>query len=41
VLFSRNKDDRALQAAVANLPAVKGGAPVAVWGQWFAKGVLK
>lgn len=41
ILFSRNKDDKALQAALANLPAVKGGAPVAVWGQWFAKGVLK
>ncbi|MBL8347379.1 MAG: hypothetical protein JNN03_18210 [Rubrivivax sp.] len=41
VLFSRNKDDRVLQTALAALPAVKGGAPVAVWGQWFAKGVLK
>ncbi|MBI5719281.1 MAG: hypothetical protein HZC37_16560 [Burkholderiales bacterium] len=41
VLFSRNKDERVLQAALAGLPAVKGGAPVAVWGQWFAKGVLK
>ena len=41
VLFSRNRDDRALQAALAGLPAVKGGAPVAVWSQWFAKGVLK
>lgn len=41
VLFSRNKDDKALQAALAPLPAVKGGAQVAVWGQWFAKGVLR
>lgn len=41
VLFSRNKDDRALQQALANLPAVKGGVPVAVWTQWFAKGVLR
>jgi uncharacterized protein YciI len=41
VLFSRNKDDKVLQTALAALPAVKGGAPVAVWGQWFAKGVLK
>ena len=41
VLFSRNRDDRTLQAALAGLPAVKGGAPVAVWSQWFAKGVLK
>lgn len=41
VLFSRNKDDKALQAALANLPAVKAGAQVAVWGQWFAKGVLR
>jgi len=41
VLFSRQKDDRALQTALAALPAVKGGAPVAVWGQWFAKGVLR
>jgi uncharacterized protein YciI len=41
VLFSRSKDDRALQAALAGLPAVKGGAQVAVWGQWFAKGVLR
>ena len=41
VLFSRNKDDKALQTALATLPAVKGGAPVTVWAQWFAKGVLK
>jgi uncharacterized protein YciI len=41
VLFSRNKDDKTLQTALAGLPAVKGGAPVAVWPQWFAKGVLK
>lgn len=41
VLFSRQKDDRALQAALAQLPAVKGGAPAAVWTQWFARGVLK
>lgn len=41
VLFSRNKDDKALQTALATLPAVKGGAPVAVWTQWFAKGVLR
>jgi uncharacterized protein YciI len=41
VLFSKNRDDKALQQALAQLPAVKGGAPVAVWGQWFAKGVLK
>lgn len=41
VLFSRSKDDKALQTALAALPAVKGGAPVAVWSQWFAKGVLK
>ena len=41
VLFSRNKDDKALQTALAALPTVKGGAPVAVWGQWFAKGVLR
>jgi uncharacterized protein YciI len=41
VLFSKNRDDRALQTALANLPTVKGGAPVAVWGQWFAKGVLR
>lgn len=41
VLFSRNKDDKALQTALAALPAAKGGAPVTVWAQWFAKGVLK
>lgn len=41
VLFSKHRDDKALQIALAALPAVKGGAPVAVWGQWFAKGVLK
>lgn len=41
VLFSRNRDDKALQTALAALPTVKGGAPVAVWTQWFAKGVLK
>jgi uncharacterized protein YciI len=41
VLFSRNKDERALQQALAALPAVKGGAQVAVWGQWFSKGVLR
>jgi len=41
VLFSRNRDDRALQSALATLPSVKGGAAVAVWPQWFAKGVLK
>ncbi len=41
ILFSRNKDDKALQTALSNLPAVKGGAPVVVWGQWFAKGVLR
>lgn len=41
VLFSRSKDDKALQTALAALPAVKAGAPVAVWTQWFAKGVLR
>ncbi|MBK9133003.1 MAG: hypothetical protein IPM15_01215 [Betaproteobacteria bacterium] len=41
VLFSRNRDDRALQAALAGLPSIKAGAPVAVWVQWFAKGVLR
>ena len=41
ILFSRNKDEKALQTALASLPAVKGGAPVVVWEQWFAKGVLK
>ncbi|MBL8325704.1 MAG: hypothetical protein JNJ89_12185 [Rubrivivax sp.] len=41
VLFSRNRDEKALQTALAGLPTVKGGAPVAVWGQWFAKGVLR
>jgi uncharacterized protein YciI len=41
VLFARSKDDRALHEALAALPAVKGGAPVAVWGQWFSKGVLR
>jgi uncharacterized protein YciI len=41
VLFSKNRDDKALQAALAQLPAVKGGAQVAVWGQWFARGVLR
>ena len=41
ILFSRSKDDKALQTALAGLPAVKGGAQVAVWGQWFAKGVLR
>jgi uncharacterized protein YciI len=41
VLFSRNKDDKVLTTALAELPTVKAGAQVAVWGQWFAKGVLK
>jgi uncharacterized protein YciI len=41
ILFSRNKDDRALQVALAGTPAVKAGAGVAVWGQWFSRGVLK
>lgn len=41
ILFSRNKDDKALQTALAATPAVKAGAGVAVWGQWFSKGVLK
>jgi uncharacterized protein YciI len=41
VLFSKNRDDKALHAVLAGLPTVKGGAPVAVWGQWFAKGVLR
>ena len=41
ILFSRNKDDKALQMALAATPAVKAGAGVAVWGQWFSKGVLK
>ena len=41
ILFSRNKDDKALQTALAGTPAVKAGTAVAVWGQWFSKGVLK
>jgi uncharacterized protein YciI len=41
ILFSRSKDDKALQTALAATPAVKAGAGVVVWGQWFSKGVLK
>ena len=41
ILFSRNKDDKALQTALAATPAVKAGGGVAVWAQWFSKGVLK
>jgi uncharacterized protein YciI len=41
VLFSREKDEQALQAALAALPAVKGGVPVSVWPQFLGKGVLR
>jgi hypothetical protein len=41
VLFSREKEEQALQAALAALPAVKGGVPVSVWPQFLGKGVLR
>jgi uncharacterized protein YciI len=41
VLFSRERDEQALQAALAELPAVKGGVPVSVWPQFLGKGVLR
>jgi uncharacterized protein YciI len=41
VLFSRDKNDEALRALLADLPSIKAGAAVAVWGQWLGKGVLR
>jgi uncharacterized protein YciI len=41
ILFSREKDEQALQAVLAELPAVKGGLPVSVWPQFLGKGVLR
>lgn len=41
VLFTRSKDDKALWAAVGNLPPAGGPARANVWPQWFAKGVLR
>ncbi len=41
VLFSREKDEQALHAALALLPSVKSGAPASIWAQYLGKGVLK
>lgn len=41
VLFSRERDEQVLRVALAALPTVKAGAPVAIWPQYLGKGVLQ
>jgi uncharacterized protein YciI len=41
ILFTRDKNDEALRALLADLPSVRAGGSLAVWGQWIGKGVVR